>query len=221
MVEPAAVALHAVRISRLKAGDTAAVAGAGPIGLLLIESLRIAGASAIHVVEPSAERRAKALETGRGQRHRPRRPRTRWPRAAALAPGGVNACAFEVTGVPCRAAATSSTPRATGRDDVIDTRSGGSPGAVSAQYRRAQGTPVAGHHRLPRCLSCVMDLMVEELVCAPNRPVTKRIALDDIVDQGFETLVNEKTQIKILVNHRTDRPLVAHRFAPSGAGPAT
>ncbi len=57
LVEPAAVALHAVRLSKIKAGDKAAVFGAGPIGLLVVESLRVAGASEIHVVEPSEVRR--------------------------------------------------------------------------------------------------------------------------------------------------------------------
>ena len=45
LVEPAAVALHAVRMSKIKAGDTAAVFGAGPIGLLVVEALRVAGAA--------------------------------------------------------------------------------------------------------------------------------------------------------------------------------
>lgn len=48
LVEPAAVALHAVRLSQIKAGDKAAVFGAGPIGLLVVEALRVAGASEIH-----------------------------------------------------------------------------------------------------------------------------------------------------------------------------
>lgn len=64
LVEPAAVALHAVRVSTIKAGDTAAVFGAGPIGLMLVEALRAAGAGQIYVVEPSKERRAKAMELG-------------------------------------------------------------------------------------------------------------------------------------------------------------
>ncbi len=64
LVEPAAVALHAVRLSRIKAGDTAAVFGAGPIGLLVVEALRVAGAAQIHVVEPSEIRRQKALDLG-------------------------------------------------------------------------------------------------------------------------------------------------------------
>ena len=51
LTEPAAVAVYAVRQSALKAGDTAAVFGLGPIGLLIVEALRAAGASKIYAVE--------------------------------------------------------------------------------------------------------------------------------------------------------------------------
>lgn len=40
LLEPSAVALHAVRLSSIRAGDSAAVFGAGPIGLLIVEALR-------------------------------------------------------------------------------------------------------------------------------------------------------------------------------------
>ena len=64
LTEPAAVGLYAVRQSRIQAGDTAAVFGCGPIGLLVIDALRAAGASRIFAVELSPERQAKAKELG-------------------------------------------------------------------------------------------------------------------------------------------------------------
>lgn len=64
LVEPTAVAVHAVRQSQLKLGDTAAIFGAGPIGLLVLQAVKAAGASEIFVVEVSDERRQKALELG-------------------------------------------------------------------------------------------------------------------------------------------------------------
>ncbi|MCT9872319.1 2,3-butanediol dehydrogenase, partial [Paenarthrobacter aurescens] len=51
LVEPAAVALYAVRSSKVKAGDKVAVFGCGPIGLLVIEALKAAGATDIYAVE--------------------------------------------------------------------------------------------------------------------------------------------------------------------------
>jgi len=47
LVEPVAVAVHAVRMSRLKIGDKVAVLGAGPIGTLIAEVSRASGAEVI------------------------------------------------------------------------------------------------------------------------------------------------------------------------------
>lgn len=57
LLEPLGVALHAVNLSHLKVGDTVAVLGAGPIGLLIAAVAKNAGASAVYVTEPLAYRR--------------------------------------------------------------------------------------------------------------------------------------------------------------------
>ncbi len=62
--EPAMVGLHAARISRVRPGDTVVVIGAGPIGLLALQAARLAGASYVYVLEPSAGRRAMAMRVG-------------------------------------------------------------------------------------------------------------------------------------------------------------
>ena len=64
LVEPTAVAFHAVRQSRQTPGDTVAVVGAGPIGLLTAMCSKLAGAATVIVVEPNADRRAMALQLG-------------------------------------------------------------------------------------------------------------------------------------------------------------
>ncbi len=63
-VEPAAVALHGVRRSRVRPGDAVVVQGAGPIGLLVAQFARAAGAGQVLVVEPSPGRRALAATLG-------------------------------------------------------------------------------------------------------------------------------------------------------------
>lgn len=63
-VEPATVALHAVRHSGMRIGDTAVVQGAGPIGLATLQWARLAGASSVIVVEPDQRRRLLAAELG-------------------------------------------------------------------------------------------------------------------------------------------------------------
>ena len=64
LIEPASVALHAVRRSRLAVGDVVCVVGCGPIGLMAVQCARIAGAGTIIAVEPAEDRRTLAIELG-------------------------------------------------------------------------------------------------------------------------------------------------------------
>jgi L-iditol 2-dehydrogenase len=57
MLEPLGIAIHAVDLAHLKASDTVAVLGAGPIGLLIAAVARVSGASAIYMSEPLEYRR--------------------------------------------------------------------------------------------------------------------------------------------------------------------
>jgi L-iditol 2-dehydrogenase len=62
MLEPLGIALHSVDLAHLKAGQTVAVLGAGPIGLLIGAVARAAGAAEIYMTEPLAYRRQFALD---------------------------------------------------------------------------------------------------------------------------------------------------------------
>tara|TARA_B100000029_G_scaffold86851_1_gene77011 strand:- start:277 stop:1293 length:1017 start_codon:yes stop_codon:yes gene_type:complete len=64
LAEPCAIVTRAVRLSNQKLGDTVAVLGAGPIGLLCLQAAKAAGATKVIVSEPSEARRAVALELG-------------------------------------------------------------------------------------------------------------------------------------------------------------
>lgn len=64
LVEPLANVLHAFRLSSFKAGDNILIQGAGPIGVLLLEVLKDAGARKIIVSEVSTGRRRLAEELG-------------------------------------------------------------------------------------------------------------------------------------------------------------
>jgi L-iditol 2-dehydrogenase len=64
ILEPLGVAIHALDLGHLRLGGTAVVAGCGPIGLLLIQVLRAAGASRVVAFEPLAHRRAAADRLG-------------------------------------------------------------------------------------------------------------------------------------------------------------
>jgi L-iditol 2-dehydrogenase len=62
LLEPLGIAIHTVDLAHLKAGETIAVLGAGPVGLLVAAVAKAAGAGAIYMTEPIAERREFALE---------------------------------------------------------------------------------------------------------------------------------------------------------------
>ena len=64
MVEPCSVAFHAVAITPLSLNDTAVVVGAGIIGLLVIQTLRISGAGRIIAVDLEPGRLALARRLG-------------------------------------------------------------------------------------------------------------------------------------------------------------
>jgi L-iditol 2-dehydrogenase len=67
LLEPLGVAIHAVDLGHLPFAGTASVIGCGPIGLLLIDVLKAAGASSVLAVEPLAHRREAAERLGADQ----------------------------------------------------------------------------------------------------------------------------------------------------------
>ncbi|GAA5179927.1 sorbitol dehydrogenase [Rugosimonospora acidiphila] len=64
LLEPLGVGLHAVDLGHVRVGDTVAVVGCGPIGLLTLQLVRVAGATRVLAVEPLAHRLAAARSLG-------------------------------------------------------------------------------------------------------------------------------------------------------------
>jgi L-iditol 2-dehydrogenase len=67
MIDPAAIALHALRRTRLGIGSRVAVVGAGPIGLFAIQWARLAGASEVLSIDLMKEKADMAIEAGATQ----------------------------------------------------------------------------------------------------------------------------------------------------------
>lgn len=193
LVEPSAVALHAVRSSKLKVGDKAAVFGTGPIGLLVIEALKASGASEIYAVELSEERKQKAAELG----------------AIVIDPkeydaveeihkrtnGGVEV-SFEVTGVPPVLTQTINATRIGGETMIVsifEKEASIHPQNIVLKERTVTG--IIGYRDV---FPAVISLMAQGYFPA-DKLVTKRIKLDEVIDEGFEGLLRERNQVKILV----------------------
>lgn len=194
LVEPSAVALYAVRSSKVKAGDKVAVFGCGPIGLLVIEALKAAGATEIYAVELSPERQAKAEELGAIVVD-PSKVDDTVEEIRRLTDGGVEV-AYEVTGVPVVL-----------RQAIQSTDIGGETMIVSIWEKPAEIMPndiviqersikgIIGYRDVfPQVLS-----LMEKGYFSADKLVTKKIKLDEVVEEGFESLIKEKNQVKILV----------------------
>jgi L-iditol 2-dehydrogenase len=64
MLEPLGVGIHALRLARVRPGDSVGVFGCGPIGLLLIQLARAAGATTIVATDRLPHRVAAARRLG-------------------------------------------------------------------------------------------------------------------------------------------------------------
>lgn len=194
LVEPTAVAVHAVRQSKLKAGDRIAVFGAGPIGLLTVLAAKAGGASEIYVVELSEERKQIARELGVTAVIDPRETDA-VQEINRLTNGGVD-IAFEVTGVDVVL-----------NNAIESTDYGGQTVIVSVWEGKANILPnmlVLAEREIKGILA-YRDIFpaVIKLISSGQIPaeklITKKIKLDDLVEEGFEALVREKNHVKILI----------------------
>lgn len=64
MLEPLGVALHAMDLAKIRLGDRVAILGVGPIGLLLVQAAKLAGAGEIFVRDPLTWRVLLAAKLG-------------------------------------------------------------------------------------------------------------------------------------------------------------
>jgi len=64
MLEPLGVALHSTDLAHLRTGMSVGIFGCGPIGLLILQLARLAGAAEIFITEPLLHRRKAALKLG-------------------------------------------------------------------------------------------------------------------------------------------------------------
>jgi 2-desacetyl-2-hydroxyethyl bacteriochlorophyllide A dehydrogenase len=99
MLEPAAIALHAVRRTPLRLGDAVVVIGGGPIGLLVAQCARAAGAGVVILVEPQARRRSLGGELGCSVLVDPTREDTAEAVVSATGRAGADVV-FECAGIP-------------------------------------------------------------------------------------------------------------------------
>jgi (R,R)-butanediol dehydrogenase/meso-butanediol dehydrogenase/diacetyl reductase len=197
LIEPLSVGYHAGKLSGLRAGQIAAVFGAGPIGLVTAAALKALGAGRVIVVEPAEARKAKAPGAGADTVLDPTEVDV--PEAIRDLTGGAGAdVTFECAGLDeVLAAAVSSTkPGGTcvnvsiwGQPATFDVNS-----LVLSEINLVGSLAYANRHA--ETIRLVQDGLVDL-----NQFITGRIALDEIVPAGFRELIDHKeTNVKILVH---------------------
>ncbi len=199
MLEPATVAVHAVRRTDMRLGDGVVVLGAGPIGLFVLQAARAAGAGTVIVIEPQARRREFALAVGANV--------VIDPRAVDNLPTAVNeALGYEGADVVFECAGIA----ATINQSVTLARRGGVVSLVGVANRPAEIQPaewLIKEVRLTSSLAYQREefAMTQALVadgrmrCAPLH--TSTIPLSELAN-AFRTLADAPEEIKVLVDPR-------------------
>lgn len=98
LVEPAAVALHAINITPVTLDDTAVVLGAGMVGMFVIQLLKIKGCKNVIAVDLNAHRLQLAIELGANLAFNPSEPELAEKILSLTGNRGADV-AFEVVGI--------------------------------------------------------------------------------------------------------------------------
>lgn len=196
LIEPLAVGYHAFVRSDAKAGDIALVGGGGPIGLLLSAVLKAKGITVI-LTELSAKRKEKAHDTGVAD--------------YILDPTEVNVTdevmkitenrgvdvAFECTSNNKVLDTLVESTKATGAIVIVSIWS--HPATVNVHSVVMKELDIRGTIAYVNNHEETIKL-VEEGKVNLEPFITQRIELDDLISQGFETLIhNNESAVKIIV----------------------
>lgn len=200
-LEPAAVALHAARRSALEAGDACAVFGLGPVGLLLLAMLRRCGAGDIIAVDVNPHR--LALAGAMGATHAVDASREEVVAAVQRITGGRGAArAFEVAGVQASLDSALGCLRKGGEMVLVGLMGKAQVDVFDAVNRELQVTCSVGYRGVHPTL---INWTARDLV-DPGAIVTRKVGLDEAVPLGFDALLADASQIKVLIVPHADTP---------------
>lgn len=197
LIDPLTVAYHAVQRSVVKAGDTAIIAVAGPIGLLTAAVLKGLGVTTI-VSELSAARKAKAEETGVADHILDRSEVDVVAKAAELTDGVGPDAGFDAAGVNATVNTLLKAVRPGGV--VVMEAIWGHPAELDMHTLVVREIDLRGTIAYVSNHESTIRLVQEGKV--DLKPfITHRIGLGDVIDKGFDTLINHNdTAVKILVD---------------------
>ncbi len=182
--EPLAVAVRAVRRSRLALGEDVVVVGAGPVGLAVALCARQAGAGSVRVVETSPARREVAAGLGL--------------EVAEVAPDGAAAVVFDCASHPAVAARLGALAAPAGRVVLVGVYPGLTPvdlQAVTFKELEVVGTRVYSRDDLHTAAH-----MITSGAFDPGPLLTRTVTVDE-APQAIDDLAGGR-DVKVLVRGR-------------------
>lgn len=195
LIEPMAVGVQAVKEADLRIGQTVAIVGTGPIGLLTIVAAKAAGASKIIAMDLSETRLEKAKEVGATHIINSGEVDP-VEEVKKIEPYGVDV-AFEVAGIEATFKQAVQMTKARGTVTIVSIFAGPIPfNPMSLTTSGVKITSTFAYE--PITFQQTIDMMANGQL-QPQGIVTDKIELDEIVEAGFEVLINDKSQAKILV----------------------
>ncbi|WP_104131240.1 2,3-butanediol dehydrogenase [Cryobacterium sp. M91] len=197
LIEPLAVSHHAFTRSGAKAGQVALIGGAGPIGLLTAAVLKAEGLTVI-VSEISAVRKEKATTTGVADHVFDPTEVNVAEEVRKITNGKGADVAFECSSVNPVLDMLVDAVKPTGT--IVNVSIWGRPATIDMVKIVTKEIALIGTmayaHDHPAVIKLVQDgkIKLEPFI-------TSRIALDDVVEEGFKRLINNnETEVKILVH---------------------
>jgi len=198
LVEPIAVGLRAVRRAGFQEGQSAIVFGGGPIGAVTVQCLRASGAGQIMVAEVSEARKNKAIELGADVVIDPTEEDVA-ARVRELTDGEGAEHSFDAAGIQETIQTALHSTRKGGKVTIISIWEGPvqiNPNDIVLSELTVAGTICYTPEDFADTIAMLKDGSIKT-----EGIITERIPLSDIVEGGFEELVNHKDRhVKILVN---------------------
>ncbi|WP_448808484.1 2,3-butanediol dehydrogenase [Agromyces bauzanensis] len=196
LIEPLAVSHHAATRSGAKAGQTAIVGGAGPIGLMTAAILKAKGL-AVLISEINPARKEKARAIGVDAVFDPTEVDVA-DEVRRLTDGRGADVAFECSSVQPVLDMLIDAVKPTGT--IVNVSIWMAPAAVDMERVVIKEITLRGSMAYAHDHPAVIALIQEGTIDLEPL-ITSRIALDDVVEQGFERLIaNNETEVKILVH---------------------
>lgn len=198
LADPLATPIHAIRCSRFKPGDSVAVLGAGPIGLLTVQLLKRSGASQVICTEVSPQRASIAKELGADYVLNPAAEGETLTARVAEVTGGLGVdIAFECAGTPAAFQQSLDLVRPGGQVmavGVIEQEIPVNPLDIVLKEIDLRGSLACSKHELELAVGLLTQGKVNtELMLSDTIP------LDDIEARGFRRLISSPEVVKIVV----------------------